>query len=135
MLKLSGKRPDNLGVSGGRLAPCPHKPNCVSSQAKPGSPHCVKPLRFQGDARTALERLEQIIRALPRTTLVERRDDYLYAEFSSALLGFVDDVEFYVVPQEGVIHLRSASRMGYSDFGVNLARVEDLRRKFESQAP
>ena len=66
---------------------------------------------------------------MPRTSIVEERADYLYAEFASRLLGFVDDVEFYFPPNERIIHVRSASRLGHSDFGVNRKRIEDIRAK------
>ncbi len=70
-----------------------------------------------------------IIEATPRTHLVTRSPDYLGAEYESALLGFVDDVEFYFEPGSKQVQVRSASRVGYSDFGVNRARIEDIRRK------
>jgi uncharacterized protein (DUF1499 family) len=73
--------------------------------------------------------LKSIIESTPRTSIVEERADYLYAEFTSRVLGYVDDVEFYFLPNEPVIHVRSASRLGYSDFGVNRKRIEDIRAK------
>jgi uncharacterized protein (DUF1499 family) len=73
--------------------------------------------------------LKSIIESTPRTSIVEERADYLYAEFTSMLIGYVDDVEFYFPPDEQVIHVRSASRLGYSDFGVNRKRIEDIRAK------
>jgi uncharacterized protein (DUF1499 family) len=127
MFKFSGKRPTNLGVHDGALAPCPNKPNCVNSQAREGK-HGIAPLRFSGDAGAAMRKLTQVVRAMPRTTVVEARPDYLYAEFSTALMGFVDDVEFYCDGK--AIHVRSASRLGYSDLGVNRKRVEAIREAF-----
>ena len=123
---FSWKRPGNLGVREGRLAPCKRSPNCVSSQASPSDPeHYIAPIHgSMAAARKAVE-------SLPRTTIVEARGDYLYAEFRSALLRYVDDVEFFFDGQ--VIHVRSCSRLGRRDFGVNRKRVEALRALIEAR--
>lgn len=130
MIKLRGKRPANLGVRDGKLAPCPNKPNCVSSQAPEGDAHRIEPLSFEGEPKAAWSRLAKVIEAQPRVEIVKRTDDYLYAEFNSALLGYVDDVEFWLPPNGKRIHVRSASRLGYSDLGVNRKRVEAIRAAF-----
>ncbi len=119
-----------LGVQGGRLIPCPASPNCVCSQAADGD-HQIPPLAFTGTGTEALESLRGAIQAQPRATVVESKQDYLRAEFRSAIFRFVDDVEFLVDPTAKVIHVRSASRVGYSDLGVNRKRVERLRAAFE----
>ena len=126
-MKFPGKRPKNLGVTGGQLAPCPNKPNCVSSQASDKAHH-VSPLSANGGAGAAMQKLKTIVQGIPRTTVIESRPDYLYAEFATQLMGFVDDVEFYHDGQS--IHVRSASRLGYSDMGVNRKRVETIRAAF-----
>ena len=126
---LSGKRPNDLGVRNGLLKPPPDSPNAVSSQATGGYPR-IEPLRYKGSAEPAMAALKSIIESTPRTSIVEERADYLYVEFSSRLLGYVDDVEFYFPPDEQIIHLRSASRLGYSDLGVNRKRIENIRAKF-----
>ena len=126
---FSGKRPDDLGVKNGRLKPPPASPNAVSSQAQdPG--HAIAPLTYAGTRDRAMEALVKIIEAMPRTRIVSRSQDYIYAEYQSALMGFVDDVEFWFEPSTKTIQVRSASRLGYSDFGVNRARIEDIRRRF-----
>ena len=114
------RRPADLGVREGRLARCKRTPNCVSSQADPGDgEHYVAP-------RTGtMEDLRKAVLAQPRATIVRDEGNYLYAEFRSRLLGYVDDVEFLI--DGGVIHVRSASRLGRRDFGVNRKRVETLR--------
>jgi len=127
MLKFPGKRPTNLGVQGGKLASCPSSPNCVSSQASDN--HAIAPLRFSGDAQAALRKLKTVVEAMPRTRIIDSKPDYLYAEFSTALMGFVDDVEFYC--DGTAIQVRSASRLGYSDLGVNRKRVEVIREAFD----
>ena len=117
------RRPDNLGVTNGRLAPCRRTPNCVSSQADPAdTEHYIAPIPFRGDAIAAVR---EAVAAMPRTTIVSEKQNYLYAEFRSRLLGYVDDVEFYF--DGNAIQVRSASRLGRRDFGVNRKRVERLR--------
>ncbi len=125
----SWKRPDNLGVSGGRLAPCKLTPNCVSSQADPvDAVHYVTPIVHRGASIAALAALRAAIEAMPRARIVHEAPGYLYAEFRSRLMRFVDDVEFATDATTGVIHVRSASRAGHYDFGVNRARVEAIRK-------
>lgn len=125
---FSGTRPRDLGVRNGLLKPAPASPNAVSSQAT-GGYHRIEPLRYNGTSEPAMAALKSIIENTPRTSIVEERADYLYAEFTSMLIGYVDDVEFYFPPDEPVVHVRSASRLGYSDFGVNRKRIEDIRAK------
>jgi uncharacterized protein (DUF1499 family) len=128
MLGLS-KRPANLGVTAGRLAPCPSSPNCVSSQADPAdTAHFIQPLRYDDPSEIAWARLVRLVSTWPRTRMIEVTDRYLHAEVSTLVLRFVDDLEFLLGPAE--IHVRSASRLGRTDFGVNRRRVERLRRAF-----
>ncbi|MEH2255698.1 DUF1499 domain-containing protein [Nostoc sp.] len=127
---FAGKRPNNLGISNDKLAPCPNSPNCVSSQSTDAS-HQIAPLAFTSTPEEAITNLKQIIESLPRTKIITESKDYLYAEFKSALLGFVDDVEFYLDRNGNVIHVRSASRLGQSDLGVNRQRIETIRGNFK----
>jgi uncharacterized protein (DUF1499 family) len=129
MLKFPGKRPTNLGVHDGKLAPPKSSPNNVSSQASDGA-HAIAPLAFSGDPQAALRKLKAVVEAMPRTKVIDSKPDYLYAEFSTPLMGFVDDVEFYCDGK--TIHVRSASRLGYSDLGVNRKRVEAIREAFKA---
>ena len=117
------RRPDNLGVTNGRLAPCRRTPNCVSSQADPSDrEHYIAPIPFRGDAMAAVRRA---VAAMPRAKVISEKENYLYAEFRSKLLGYVDDVEFFY--DGAAIQVRSASRLGRRDFHVNRNRVEQLR--------
>jgi len=125
---FAGKRPSNLGVSDGKLAPCPNSPNCVSSQSSDAT-HQIAPLSFTSNPEEAIATLKGIIESLPRTQIITESQDYLYAEFKSALMGFVDDVEFYLDRKANVIQVRSASRLGQSDLGVNRQRIETIRAK------
>ena len=123
------RRPANLGVKEGRLAPCRRTPNCVSSQADAAdAEHYIAAIPFRGDAMSAIRKA---VAAMPRATVVSETHNYLYAEFRSKLLGFVDDVEFFF--DGAVVHVRSCSRLGRRDFGVNRRRVEELRRLIEAR--
>ena len=126
---FSGTWPDNLGVHDGRLAPPKRTPNNVNSQIdkRADARHYIEPLRYSGDARKAWAALRNVIDGMPRARVVKAEPNYLYAEFSSKLMGYIDDTEFYLDEKARVIHVRSASRLGRSDFGVNRERIESIR--------
>ncbi|MDJ1178928.1 DUF1499 domain-containing protein [Roseofilum sp. BLCC_M91] len=129
MLSFSGKRPTNLGVKEGKLAPCPSSPNCVCSQGSTtDTEHYIQPFSYSGTPSEAIEKLKSIIQGMPRTAIITESENYLYAEFTSKLMGYVDDVEFYLDQNAQTIHVRSASRLGQSDLGVNRKRIEEIRR-------
>ncbi len=134
---LAGQAPADLGVRQGRLKPPSLTPNSVSSQAAlyPDNPQRayadVAPLHYTGDGKAAMARLARIVSHMPRTTVVTSGPAYLYAQCRTRLLGFTDDLEFYLDEPAGVIQVRSASRLGKGDLGVNRKRVEALRRQFE----
>lgn len=125
---FAGTRPDNLGVYSGRLAPCPSSPNCVSSYSQDAQ-HGIASLGYDSEPEMAIANLKQIIESIPRTNIVKEEQNYLYAEFTSKIMGYVDDVEFYVDEEANAIQVRSASRLGESDLGVNRERVETIREK------
>lgn len=126
-------RPDDLGVTDGTLKDCPNSPNCVSTQAPAGDSHAMEPVRFDGDIAAAQEAILSTIRAMPRTHIVTVEDDYIYAEFRSSLMGYIDDVEFYIDAANGVIHFRSASRLGQGDLGANRNRMEEISEKLRAR--
>ena len=129
---LSGRRPANLGVREGRLSPPKRTPNCVSSQADPSDAvHYVAPIAFRGPAGEAMQAARRAVEAMERASIVREAPAYLYAECRSRLLGYVDDLELYFDEPAGVFHVRSASRLGRRDFGVNRKRVEVLRLALE----
>jgi uncharacterized protein (DUF1499 family) len=131
MFSLFSRKPDNLGVTDGKLAPCPASPNCVCTQVT-DEQHRIEPLRFDGTAEDALTRLKAVLAAMPRTRIVSEKDDYLHAECTSQIFRFVDDVEFLLDREGKSIHFRSASRVGYSDLGVNRKRMETIRQAFNA---
>jgi uncharacterized protein (DUF1499 family) len=115
----------------GRLRPCPKSPNCVSSESDSASSR-IEPLTFQGPPEKVWSDLQETIPELGGK-IQEEHDGYLWATFTSRLFRFVDDVEFRMVSSDGMIHVRSASRVGYSDLGVNRRRVEKLRTLFNQK--
>jgi uncharacterized protein (DUF1499 family) len=124
------RRPQNLGVTNGRLPPCKRSPNCVSSQADPiDKEHYIAPLEFRG----SMQSLRAALAELPLATIVVAEGDYLYAEFRTPILRFVDDVEF--LKAGDLLHVRSASRLGRRDFKANRNRVEQLRALLRSLPP
>lgn len=123
----AGERPQNLGAREGALAPCPSSPNCVSSFAGDDR-HRIAPLAFKGDPDAAFAFLKQILVKRGDATVIEEQTGYLRVELRTLL--FVDDAEFLLDREKGVIHLRSASRLGYSDLGKNRSRMEEIRTQF-----
>lgn len=131
---FSGKRPDYLGLKNGWLPRCKRTPNCVSSQADPSDrEHYIAPIPFKGSALEAMTAVRKAVESMRRATVIRHQAKYLYAEFRSKLMGFVDDVEFAFDDQAGAIHARSASRLGRRDFGVNRARIEEIRSILEGR--
>lgn len=112
------------------MTPCPKTPNCVSS-VDTDPKHFIQPLQFTGKATEARERLLKMLYSLKRVRVVASEEDFIQAEFVSAIFRFVDDVEFYLDDRNKVIHVKSASRVGYSDLGVNRRRVENIRKRFD----
>ena len=113
------------------LAPCGSRPNCVCSRADAEAGHRVEPFAVSGDGAVGFARLKELLAGMPRTALVTATDDYLHAVCRTRM-GFADDLECRLCLVDGVIHVRSASRLGYYDFGVNRARVELLRRQLQT---
>jgi uncharacterized protein (DUF1499 family) len=127
MIGCAGERPQNLGAKGGVLTSCPSSPNCVSSQAADEGHH-IAPLVFNGGELDALARLTLVLGRRSDTTIVTEQPGYLRVEFRTTL--FVDDGEFLLDQARGVIQVRSASRLGYSDLGKNRSRMEEIRSQF-----
>jgi uncharacterized protein (DUF1499 family) len=120
------------GIVDGRLTPCPKSPNCVSSDA-PDEEHHVEPYRLKATPQQAWHGLQNVVAEQGRVTLVTVNDSYLHVEFRSAVFRFVDDTEFQLRASEGIIAVRSAARIGYSDMGVNRERVETIREALKKR--
>ncbi|MDQ4063585.1 MAG: DUF1499 domain-containing protein [Actinomycetota bacterium] len=126
--------PTNLGIEGGRLAPCPDTPNCVSTQEEAeDTDHYMEPISFSGSAGEAMEGVAGVVEEMPRAEIVLSEDDYLRAEFTSRIFRFVDDVEFRADEETGLIDFRSASRVGRSDMGVNRERMTEITTRLEAR--
>jgi uncharacterized protein (DUF1499 family) len=130
LLSAFSRRPSNLGVVDGRLAPCPDSPNCVSTQAHDAA-HRMEPISYSGSAEDALARIKAIVASRPRAKIVTEKENYLHVEFTSALFRFVDDVEFLIDETNRRVHFRSASRAGYGDLGVNRKRMQAFAEEFQ----
>lgn len=116
-----------VGLIGGKLRPCPARPNCVSSEALK-SPARVNPFAFTGSPEAAWSKLKRAVAAIGGD-IQSAGVDYLWATFTSRWMGFVDDMEFRLDCHRGIIHVRSAARTGWWDMGVNRRRIERLRRE------
>lgn len=112
-----------------RIAPCPSSPNCVSTEATDDE-HRMEPMPFSGSPEFALKRLAEIVDGMAGGEVKRRDEGYLHAEFTTRLLRFVDDVDFEVDVEAGVVRFRSASRLGRWDLGTNRRRMEAIRRAF-----
>ncbi len=133
---LSGNMPKGLGVTNGRMKAPSQTPNSVSSQAAlyPDHPQkdyaSIEPLKFTGDGQAAMARLADLLQKTERTIVITQGPDYVYVQNTTALLKFTDDVEFWLDKANGVIQVRSSSRLGRKDFNVNRARIEAIRARF-----
>jgi uncharacterized protein (DUF1499 family) len=132
LLSCGGKRPTALGVTSSGLAPCPDSPNCVSSYAKDEA-HRTAPFVLNAPAEVAWSALLEEVNGLHRSKVIQEGPNYLHVECTSALFRYVDDLELQLRPREMVIAVRSASRVGRSDLGVNRKRVEELRAALKAR--
>ncbi|MBC7435151.1 MAG: DUF1499 domain-containing protein [Bdellovibrionales bacterium] len=135
---LRGAAPANLGARDGKLLAPSNTPNSVSSQAGlyPDHPELayakVEPFKYSGDGKAAVAKIAAIVRGMERTQIIREEPGYLYAQCTTRLLRFTDDLEFFLDERASLIHVRSASRIGHGDQGVNRARVEAIRARFSA---
>ncbi len=120
------KVPDNLGLRNGRLRPCPDSPNCISSEST-NPKQRIEPLRYETSMAEARTKLQRLVESMNRTTVLAETSNYLRVAFRVPLTGFVDDVEFRFDEGQKVIHMRSASRTGHWDLGVNRRRLVTIQ--------
>lgn len=124
--------PEQFRVDETHFTPCSSAPHCVSSQADAGDSHYVKPLVYATSAERAKQALIAVLANQDNAKIVSDQADVIHATFSTTL-GFVDDVNFIIQPSASVIDVKSSSRIGYYDFGVNRNRVERIRAEFEQR--
>lgn len=122
-----------VGLTDTGLHPCPDSPNCVTSQGGDRK-HGIAPIAYQTGRAEAYATIRQIVSQEKGATIVTETQNYLHAEFRTKIMKFVDDVEFWFPADQAVIHVRSASRLGYSDLGANRKRVERIRTLFANAA-
>ena len=128
---FTGIPPTDIGIYDTQLSECPPSPNCVSSSASDDD-HYIAPIEYTAEQDAVRDKLVAIIKNQPRTEIIEQTDDYILVEFTSRLMGFVDDAEFYFLPDSQTIAMRSAARLGESDLGVNRRRLEQFRLALQS---
>ena len=131
---FSGCTSPGVGLVDGALRPCPKSPNCVVS-LNGDEKHAIEPIVYQGDRDAAKARIRKIVSDYKGATIVREEDGYIHAEFKTRIMRFVDDVEFLFPLDEQVIHIRSASRVGYGDLGANRKRMENIRTLFAQSSP
>ena len=132
LLSACGNNNVTTGVVDGHLTPCPESPNCVSSDAL-DELHRVEPYRLKVAPEQAWRGLREMVEAQERVTVMSADDTYLHVEVRSAIFRFVDDVEFHLRAQDGIIAVRSAARVGHGDMGVNRQRVETFREALRAR--
>ncbi len=120
-----------IGVKSGFLSPCNGRWNCVISQEVDGQKPNIKPIPYEGSRQGALAALIKIVKSLPGTQIITERPDYLHVTFTTRIWKFIDDVEFYLPEGQKVIHVRSASRVGKWDLGLNKNRVKQIAKQFK----
>jgi len=137
----TGTRPADIGVTsldtgGNRLTPCPESPNCVSSfEDNKDETHYINAYSINNSTKEASwNLLQSIIKQNDSAEIISADDSYIYAEFTSSVMRFVDDTEFMLDAENKIIHLRSASRLGYRDFDVNRQRLEAIRIELEKSS-
>ena len=123
----AGTAPTNIGITDNRLAPCPTSPNCVSSYEKDEG-HAISAIPLNGSIDNTTTKLLAVLNDMG-AAVITHQDRYIRTEFTSALMGFVDDVEFYI--EEAGVQVRSASRLGHSDFDANRKRIESIRKAMQ----
>ena len=129
----TARRPTNLGLYEGQLAPCPDTPNCVSTQSK--GKQQMEPLPYTLPVAEAQVHLSEIIQKMNFAEIVDNRPGYLAVEFQSRLFRFIDDVEFHFDDERKRVHFRSAARLGRSDMGVNRSRMMEISSAFLEREP
>ncbi|MCB0326805.1 MAG: DUF1499 domain-containing protein [Bdellovibrionales bacterium] len=121
------------GIKHGKLLKCPNSPNCVSTSELSTSKKYVRPLPFSHSAFALKDIIRSYFRDQTAYTKVHEGEFYFHYEFRSKIFKFVDDVELLISPEDQIIHIRSASRVGYWDLGANRRRVSHIRKDIQTK--
>lgn len=132
MVVKNNKTPNNLGVNNSELAPMPSSPNAVSTQTDDEDKK-VEPFEFKGDLENSKKVIIDVLDKIDKVKIVKNEEDYIYSVFETKTMKYKDDVEFYFDKENKLIHFRSASRIGYSDMGLNKERYEKIRKMYYEQ--
>lgn len=128
----SGRMPEKMGTRNGKLEPCPDAPNCVSTQSQDPN-RAMTPLPFVGTRDQSRNRILETIRGMERSKIIDVTDFYIYAQYRTRFFRFVDDVEFLFDDTAQLVHFRSASRVGYYDFGLNRRRMIEISNAYHKK--
>lgn len=129
-LSCSTPPPENIGLNEKSLSPCPSSPNCVSTESEdPGQ--AMAPITYTVSHLEAKEKVLAFLNSRKDAEILVNQREYIRAAFTIPILGFIDDVEFYLPVEKKIIHFRSASRSGYSDLGVNRGRMKEFTDFFK----
>lgn len=129
LASCQGKPPNTLGIYDSKFKKCNDKPNCISTFSNIESPHFMDPIKYQEPKNIAIKKILKIIELNRNSKIIKNENDYILVEMNSAIFKFVDDLEFYFgIP--GEIHMKSASRIGHSDLGVNKKRLGEIVFKY-----
>lgn len=129
LASCQGNPPNTLGVHDSKFKKCNDKPNCISTFSNLDSPHYMEPIKYQEPKNLAVKKILKIIKLNGNSKIIKNENDYLLVEVTSDIFKFVDDLEFYFgIP--GKIHMKSASRIGHSDLGVNKKRLGEIIFKY-----
>ena len=126
LFSCAGQTPKDIGVFNNKFSPCPESPNCVSSDAN-DKDHFIQVFKLNQSLENNWKNIFDMVSSLSRTKIISFNEQYIHAECSSAIFGFVDDLQLHLRKKDEIVAVKSASRLGYSDFGVNRRRVTDLR--------
>lgn len=110
------------------LKPCPDSPNCVCSMHSDDKKHFIEPILPKENISEVRLAIEKFLKSDGNISIAQSTQEYIHAAFKVPFTSFIDDVEFYFPSNENIVHVRSASRKGYSDLGVNKARVNRLKK-------
>lgn len=132
ILAKMAKQPTNLGVQNGQLTPCPGSPNCVTTQSNHPSSK-MEAIAYEGTLADNMTKLKNVIEQFSKTNIISEKENYLHVTFGTPIFNYIDDVEFYFDDANKLLHFRSASRIGYSDMGVNKKRMQKVTARFAQQ--
>lgn len=127
------EQPDTVGLKDGALQECPESPNCIQSYSSTDEDHFMEPLKMvESDLAKTKDRILAVVGDMKRTEVISEEGNYIHVTYTTAVFRFIDDVEFLIDEENGLVHFRSASRVGYSDLGVNEKRMTEFSELYSA---